>query len=611
VFAISVPRLIPVLVLAVLAAALPASAHAGFFAAETIDPDPGVTRVGDVDLSRDGNGLVGYIRRDSGVEHAFVSRFLDGTFQPPERVDGGLALPSSQPVVAASDSGRLAVAYVNDGRLWTMVKPKDAASFAAPTVVAEGGVSNPSIDMSINGAIYVSWTQSGDVRVARANRDTPQFQGIPSVMDVDQARTAGDGERKASRVVVSADGTALVVWGEDGNDGRTHVYARRIFELRPSTAPQDLTLQDVDGQAAGNAEYPEVDIEDDSSFAQVVFRQNTAGGPRVVMRRLLGSQFDPHIVADGGGRGVRARIDLTGRGEGLVATAMAGNEVFGASIFANKFNSFSRFDGGNSIEPMPVAAIGENEDGAVAWFQGSATDNAEVRAQYLHNIERPEPEPQTVVSSGPVDATAGMDAAASRAGDVAVVFVQGKNGERRLAAGIYDKPPNRNAGYTTQKPRRLRKLRWAPSLNLFGPVRYRILLDGRPIAETGQQELIVQPGQVPDGEHRWQIVAIDRRNQETPSRSRLLRVDNTPPTLRIGVRRKRRVVTVTAKGGDPDGSFPTGLRRILVDFGDGRLQRMGRKASKRYARTGGYTVRVKAVDKAGNETIQQRRIRIG
>jgi hypothetical protein len=108
------------------------------------------------------------------------------------------------------------------------------------------------------------------------------------------------------------------------------------------------------------------------------------------------------------------------------------------------------------------------------------------------------------------------------------------------------------------------------------------------------------------------VQSVDRRGQVVASRGGVLRVDNTPPTLRISLRRKGRVLTVTAKGGDPAGALPTGLGRILVDFGDGRLVPMrGSKATKRYARTGTYTVRVKAVDKAGNETLQERRVRIG
>lgn len=167
---------------ATLAAALavPATADAAFFPAEVVDgPTADIVSVGDVDLSREGNGAMVYVKKIDGADHIVASRFIDGAFATPERVDNGLAAASSQPVVAASDGGRLAIAYVNGGSLWTIVKPRDATGFAAPTLVAEGGVSNPSIDMSINGATYVSFTQGGDVKVARAERDRPNSPSCP------------------------------------------------------------------------------------------------------------------------------------------------------------------------------------------------------------------------------------------------------------------------------------------------------------------------------------------------------------------------------------------------------------------------------------------------
>jgi hypothetical protein len=87
---------------------------------------------------------------------------------------------------------------------------------------------------------------------------------LPAPVDVDAGRDAGTGTKR-SRVITSADGTALVVWGEDGADGRTHVYGARLFELRLSTAPQDLNLPEVDGQTGTDADIPELDMEDDSS----------------------------------------------------------------------------------------------------------------------------------------------------------------------------------------------------------------------------------------------------------------------------------------------------------------------------------------------------------
>jgi hypothetical protein len=593
--------------------ALPASAHAAFFPAEVIDgPSSDLVAVGDLDLARDGQGGVVYVKNDGGVPHVFFSRFADGVFAAPTRLDSAQGAASSFPVIGAADNNRLAVAWVNDGNLYAMVKTRDAEGFAAPTLVAAGGVSRPSIDVSINGATYLSWTQNGDVWVARAERDSTQFRVLPAPVDVAPHMGAGDSARKASKVDVAADGSAIVVWGEDGTDGRTHVYARRLFELRLSTAPQDLTLNDVNGTPATGADSPEVDMEDDSSYAQVTFRQNTTAGPRLVMRRLVGSTFDPPVVIDTGLPGARASIDLNGRGEGLLGIAGTGGEVVGETLFNNRISGAARINEVNAVDAQPSAAIGENEDGAVAWFQGTAEASV-VRARYFDGVEYIKLADEGVLSRpefGSAYPAGGLKAASSRAGDVAVVFMQGGPGDRRLVAGFFDKPPTRISGANTTKPRRLRRFAWGNSLNLFGGTKYTVILNGRPIGETTQNELVPLPGAIPDGTHRWQVQITDRRGQTVRSRTRVLRVDNTPPTLRFGVSRKGRMVTVSARAADSRGRLKSGLRRILVDWGDGKLVPMKRRLSKRYGRSGTYRIRVKAVDKAGNETVQTRRVRV-
>jgi hypothetical protein len=103
--------------------AAPATAHAGFFPAEQVDgPSADITSVGDIDIARDGNGALVYLKKDGGADHVFLSG-LNGGFAPGQRLDGGLAAASSQPVVAASNNGRLAVAWVNDGSLFTAMRP--------------------------------------------------------------------------------------------------------------------------------------------------------------------------------------------------------------------------------------------------------------------------------------------------------------------------------------------------------------------------------------------------------------------------------------------------------------------------------------------------------
>src|SRR5207249_380074 len=121
-------RLITVLAAALLLA--PAGvARAGIFPGEVIDgPDPDLVRAGDVDLARDGTGAVVYVRKDGGVNHIFAAPLTDGGWGSPERVDNGLGDPGSQPVVAASDGGRLAIAFLSGGNLYAVVRPAGAPS---------------------------------------------------------------------------------------------------------------------------------------------------------------------------------------------------------------------------------------------------------------------------------------------------------------------------------------------------------------------------------------------------------------------------------------------------------------------------------------------------
>ena len=421
--------------------ALPASAHAGFFPAEVVDgPNPGILSVEDVDISRDGTGGAVYRRIDGGAPHIFFTELRDGAFAPPVRLDGALGGSVTDAGIGVSGEGRMAVAFVMDGSLFTAVKPRGAAGFTGPALLAAGGVTSLSIDMSINGATYVSYSQNGNVHVARAERDSPTFRVIGIPMDINPGQPAGDTERRASQIDVSADGSALVVWGEIGGDGRSHVYARRLFETRPSTAPQDLTVPDVQGVPAGDADSATLDMEDDSSYAQVIFRQDTAGGPRLLMRRLVGSAFEPPVIIDGGLPGDRGDVDLTGRGEGLFAASSAAGQVDAGTIFNNAITGQTRLDPGNAVPPMAQASLGENEDGVVSWI-----DDGQVLAREFTGVEALRMTGQVAVSNpafGPVYPEGGLKADSSRAADTANVFLQGGEGDRRLVAGFYDRPPS-------------------------------------------------------------------------------------------------------------------------------------------------------------------------
>ncbi len=607
-------RLIPAFALAALA--LPSSAGAAWFPAESIDgPSADIVSVADVEVAREGMAAVAYLKRDAGLEHLFLARMVGGGWETPVRIDNGIVSAASQPVIAGANPDRLAAAWISGGTLFAAVRPRGAPGFGAPRVIAEGGVSNPDIGMSINGATYISYTQNGDVKVARASRDSQDFAVIPAPLDFDPARDAGGGSDSRSRIAVSADGSAVAVWGERGSDGRNHVFGRRIFEVRLSTAIEDLSLSEFEGQRATDADRPEIDIEDDSSFAQVAFRQQLAeGGPRVIGRRLVGSQFDPPFPIDAGVPSSAGRITLTGRGEGITAAQGTDNRVHGAAIWNNKLDRMQRWDADPSgIPPRPVPLAGENENGALVWFDGTGTGDATVRGRRFDDIQTLTLEPEATLSNpafGAIDVDAGLAGGSTRVSDHVVAFVQGSATERRLVVAVNDDPPARPLGQNTTNKRRLERFKWASARDLWGPITYRVFVDGRQIAETGETALPYRPGLVGDGRHSWNVIAIDRRGQQTAGPRRTIRVENTPPVLRASIGRRGRSVSVRVRRFSDRGAGASGINRIVVSFGNGRRVQIGRRTRYTYPNGGSYTLRIIGVDKAGTRTEIRRELRL-
>lgn len=612
-------------------AVAPATALGEFFPGEPIDgPNPGLGSVGDLDVARDGTGAVAYTRRDGDADHVFVSRLINGVFQAPERVDGGLAPAGSQPVVAASDGGRLLIAFVNGGSVFTATRGKGAPAFAPPQLLA-ANASNPSTDMSINGGAYVSFTAPGgsasDVRVAGFTRDAVNGTVLPAPLDIDPAREAGEGSKR-SEVVVSADGTAIVVWGEDGVDGRTHVYGRRVFGANLSRAPQDLTLDALEGRRGLSADLPDIDVEDDSSYAWVVFRQGFEDGgatrSKVIARRLVGSQFEPPVAVDGVGFGgdsaTAPAIELNGRGLGLIGSAAAGSgTVFGSFIQEDMPAAAVGVgaSGAGGVPPLPRTAVAETGDAILAWRQGLPGAVGVRARRYDPKPGAPAPGPGAEVALskpelGSVDAEAGFDAASNRAGDAVVVFMQGSGAERRLVAGGFDRTPGAFRGFSTERYRKATRplLSWGSAFDLWGPVAYRVEINGQPAGQTTETKL-VSGIDVPDGVHRWRVVATDRRGQTSATPSRLLRIDSAAPDLSFfvrGTRRARSLIQVQARAADVLNPTGSGVKTVRIDFGDGTKVN-ARSATNRFRR-GTFTIRVSATDKAGNATVLTRRVRI-
>ena len=618
---LTLPRTCASLVTAAAALALATPAHGAVFPADVIDgPTPDLVSAGDLDVARDGSGAVAYLKRVDGVARVFVSRLVGGGYTPPERLDAALPGAASEPVVAASDGGRVAVAFTSGGQLNVVLRPDAASAFQAPQAIADGA-SAPSINMSINGVAYVSFTTAGagagDVRVARLARGGTAFVLLPDVLDIAPAADAGAGTGR-SQTAVSADGTAVVIWGE-----ADHVYARRVFGTRISAAPQDLSVAVLDGHAGAAADLPRIDIEDDSSYAWAVFRQRFDDGrAHAVARRLVGSAFEAPVFVDGLGYPAPADVteialELNGRGGGI-SVINAGGSVNGAILHDNLFDP-AAFLGPSASISSPAVGMAENNDAFAAWRAGDGS--IQLRGYDIDPARRSVPPagPAETLSRpefGPTVAAAGMDLAVNRVGDASSVFVQEAGDGLRLVAGAFDRVPGAFTTSTTSKFRRSSRppLSWQPSFELWGPIRYRVEVDGLPVGESTTTKL-APAAPIADGVHSWRVVATDRRGQTAATPPRPLRIDTLAPvaTFRVtGSRKRGKPVKVAARVSDvgPTAADVSGVKLVRVDWGDKSAVTAARTATHRYRRGGKYTVRVSATDAAGNAFALTRRITI-
>src|SRR3954470_1656156 len=196
------------------------AARANWFPSEALDGPADIVKVGGLDLGRDGNGAVVYLRREGGVAHVFVSRVFDGAFHGPEQVDVGIAEQASDAAVAAGDDHRLVVVWISGNRVYGAFTPGGAVGTLSPPQLLSDPGDHPSdvaVDMGINGTAYATFTVPGgggsDVVAVRLQNTT--WEAVPQPLDVDPGRPAGRGAQR-SRVAVSAEGNAVATWGEAG-----------------------------------------------------------------------------------------------------------------------------------------------------------------------------------------------------------------------------------------------------------------------------------------------------------------------------------------------------------------------------------------------------------
>jgi hypothetical protein len=480
-------------------------AHAGFFRGVPVD---GADAPGDVDLAPDGDGALTYVKGG----HVFVSSLRRGTPATPVQVDAGQAAASSQPSVATTNGGRVLVVWVNDGKLWASLRPRSGAAFSSPAVAAAGPVDQPVVSMTIGGKAYAAFGSAGDARYAYMAADGT-WSAPDAPLDVDPVQVAG-----GATVAASGDGTAMFAWTESGTDGRTHVYLRRGVGTRLSSVAPEASVPSLDFRTGGNADSPSLGIELDSAKVWVAFRQDFLDGggfvSRALGRQLLGSAFDqPPFPVDGlafpaGGGADHAHVALTGRGRGTFSASLRSPAAITGMLLKNDVLGKVRRLGAGS-DPVPTAS--DDGTGTVVWQADFAVVGRRFGPTTL--------EKQGTIAAAPVS---GLDSSGDANGDSAITFA--KDGSVMLA--LYDAPPRSPHAHDEKRWQRNPRPRfhWSTVTDAWSQhVTYKIQIDKKTWVTTTRTTWY-PPRPVPNGDHRWRIITIDSRGQQTISHDRHLRI---------------------------------------------------------------------------------------
>jgi hypothetical protein len=619
-----------VIVLAALALAAPAGAAVRrtptLAPSNTVVDGPSAAIMGlsGLSVARDGTGGLVYLKDVGGVTHVFVSPLLGGRFQPPTQLDPGLAGPSSHPVIAASNGGLLAVAFVNGGELYAMQATSALSGFSPPQPVYPGA-SNPALSISTFGKAYLAFTAASaggsDVRVAYYYAGQWALSSTP--FDENPADNAGSGTGRPS-VVSSGDGTGIVVWGENG-----HVYLRRVIGTTPSSASYRADPSSFTGLNEVSADQPTVGAGGDSSYASVAFRETLAGGQtRVLFNRMLDDQFTGAKAVDGisspaGGSADQPATAPTEFGVGFVTA----EQTTSHNLFALLLGSDDTPETVQQVNTLPQSSAPDAAPATagtvstlIAWQQDQGNGSpAEIRLRYASDGTTLNGD-QVVSSSalGATNAGQGLAAGGDLAGDAAVAWVQGSGAQTRIvSAQLYQNPggfsPTSQFAYST---RAHPVLSWSAASEEWGNPTYAVKFGGALVAQTTATAVRV-PGTVAQGRHVWSVTAINQAGGGTVARSATVFVDSLAPVVSVrvtGPRRPKGLLHVYVHAHDTRPGLPSsrvsGVNTVQVRWGDGAKTSTHHSATHAYRRRRTFTLTVVVTDRAGNRTAIHKKIRI-
>jgi hypothetical protein len=631
-----------------LALGVPA-ARAVILPAQTIDgPSEEIVGFGGVAMASDGTGGLVYLKRVAGVAHVFVSRYLEGHWLAPIRVDAEQPFAASWPRIGAADGGELEVVWATpfatehehpvEELLGATLGP-GAIAFG-PGVLIDSNIgtgtgANPDLAMSSTGQADVVYrvTQGGlrtvilrpgDVgeAVRVAHFDGNRWSLLGAVNRNSGVAMRPPTQANAPQIAVGPTGNGLVVWQEPDISGVARIWARRLFGSSLDYV-LPVTAESLNGVPIGDdADAPSVALSR-LGQAEVAYRQpvgpgSPLPGPRIFLNILPdgesadGSKFAGAAVADSAvSGGASASIGppsididekqdmqllydangqprvIDGTDRGLVGTFALGPPFVGAEQAAASV--MNQAGGGISAWPSVNASrqpgVAVRED-----FRGGAVQTA-------------------LVGGGAGGEVAELAIGRSGLGDGLVAFRQGAIGDAAIVAGRATAPaeqfivsvPNgwvRPSGANVS---------WLEAVSANGPLTYRVILDGRAVGSpSSAHSLRLGSRSLGTGTHLVQVLATDIDGQATLTPPTPLKVDGQPPTIQVK-RNRSQAVTVRVS----DSGVGVRAKAVRVSFGDGASAHGRARLRHRYRHPGVYTIVAHVSDRLGNSAVVRRLVSIG
>jgi hypothetical protein len=636
---------------AIAIAARAQAAPAVILPASTIDgPSEEIVGFGGVAMAADDSGGVVYLKRVDGVPHVFVSRYAEGHWMTPIRVDTEEPFAAGWPRIGAANGGELVVVWATPFATNSEDKPvyellgallgPGGATFGPATIVdpniEEATGTSPDLAVSSTGQadiVYrvITTTSStiprlrpGDVveQVRLAHFNGQRWSNLGAINRDPGVSMRPPTQANAPQIAIGPTGNGVVVWQEPDIEGVARIWARRLFASTLDYVMPVSAASFAGSAISDDADAPSVAV---SALGQadVAYRQSAGPGSPLPGARVFlnvlpsgesksGAQFLGASVMDPGLSGGRAAaigppsVDIDEREDlRLLYDANGTPRVIEGH---NSSLSAELSLGPPFVGPEPYAASVMNPQGGgvSAWPSADAQGSPAVAMRE----DFPNGAVQTgLLSGGAGGEVAELAVARSGLGDGFVAFRQGPFGHAAIVAAQATAPPAElipevPTGWV--KPSRA-VIAWQAASSAEGPLRYSVVLDGRAQpAPAGALRLRLDPRGLGSGRHRVQLLATDVDGQATLSAPSRLLVDGQPPSVAIARAQGGHGVSVRIR----DPYVGIDVRAVRVSFGDGHFARARKRFRHGYAHAGVYQVVVHVRDRLGNAGVVRRLVSV-